>query len=152
MILNELHQHLLNDYQHNFPCSEQPYQQIAEHLGVSEQQVLTALTELSERHLISRVGPVIRPNHIGMSTLVAMAIPEAQLESVAALVNSYQEVNHNYERENRFNLWFVVIAADQCHLQKILDEIEQRTGFSTMQLPLIKDYFINLGFELNLHD
>ncbi len=151
-MLSDLHKHLLNDYQRDFPCSEQPYREIADDLGVSEQQVLSALTELSEQQFISRVGPVIRPNHIGVSCLVAMAVPPEQLESIAEIVNSYQEVNHNYERENRFNLWFVVIAANQTHLDQVLCDIEQHTGHTAMPLPLIRDYFINLGFELNLHD
>ncbi len=151
-MLTDLHKRLLNDYQCNFPLSERPYQAIAEQLGVSEECVLDALTELSEQHYISRVGPIIRPNHLGVSSLVAMAVPVEQLEQIAEIVNSYREVNHNYERENRYNLWFVVIAAHEAHLQTLLQEIEQRTGYATMRLPLLNDYFINLGFELDLND
>ena len=151
-MLTPLHKRLLNDYQHDFPLSPTPYQDIAQSLGVSETEVLEALTELSEQHFISRIGSVIKPNRIGVSSLVAMAIPEEKLNQVAEIVSSYEEVNHNYERENRFNLWFVVIADNERHLQKLLQEIEQRTGFLTMHLPLINDYYINLGFELELND
>ncbi len=147
-MLSELHKQLLNNFQQNFPLTERPYLTIAEQLGVSEASVLQAFNELSEQHYISRVGPVIKPNHIGCSTLVAMAIPAQQLAAVAAVVSSYPEVNHNYERENDFNLWFVVIAEHAQHLQSVIAEIEQQTGFSCMQLPLIADYFINLGFAL----
>jgi siroheme decarboxylase len=152
VILTDLHKRLLNDFQCDFPLLERPYQAIADQLGVSEEHVLSALTELSEQRYISRVGPIIRPNHLGISSLVAMAIPAEQLEQVAEIVSSYSEVNHNYERENRFNLWFVVIAAHEAHLVSILQEIELRTGLTTMRLPLLDDYFINLGFELELND
>ena len=151
-MLKPLHKQLLNNYQHDFPLTPTPYHDIARSLGVTEDDVLSALTELTENQFISRTGPVIPPNRIGNSTLVAMAVPPEQLQKVADIVNRHPEVNHNYEREHRFNLWFVVIAADNDHLQTVISGIEELTGFNTMQLPLVDDYFINLGFELNLDD
>jgi siroheme decarboxylase len=103
-MLTPLHKHLLNDFQRDFPLSPRPYLDIANALGVSEEDVLSALTELNANHFISRIGPIIPPNHIGVSTLVAMAVPEKQLHAVADIISAHPEVNHNYEREHRFNL------------------------------------------------
>jgi DNA-binding Lrp family transcriptional regulator len=149
-MLTDLHKHLLNDFQRDFPLSSHPYLDIANALGVSEGEVLAALTELSDNNYISRIGPIIPPNQLGVSTLVAMAIPEQQLQTVADIINAYPEVNHNYEREHRFNLWFVVIATNSGHLQAVLDAIEQETGYKTMSMPLLNDFFIDLGFKLDL--
>ncbi len=149
-MLTTLHQQLLNDYQQDFPLSPTPYLDIANTLGVTEEEVLAAFSALSEQDFISRIGPVIQPNHIGTSTLVAMAIPADQLTKTANIISNFPEVNHNYEREHRFNLWFVLIARDQKHLSSIIKQIEYQTHFKTMQLPLLKDYYINLGFQLDL--
>ncbi|CAD6877812.1 Heme d1 biosynthesis protein NirD [Methylomonas albis] len=151
-MLAPLHKRLLNDYQQDFPLSPTPYRDIAEQLGVSEDEVLNAFHALSELQMISRIGPVIAPNHIGTSALVAMAVPETDLARVAELVSAHPEVNHNYERENRFNLWFVAIADSEAHLNTVIADIETQTGYPAMLLPMLADYFINLGFELNLHD
>lgn len=151
-MLTPLHKRLLNDFQRDFPLSSRPYFDIANTLGVSEDEVLSALTELSDNHFISRIGPIIPPNHIGVSTLVAMAVPEQQLQAVADIISAYPEVNHNYEREHAFNLWFVAIAADTGHLQAVLGAIEQETGYKTLSLPLLDDFFIDLGFKLDLHN
>ena len=151
-MLAPLHKHLLNDYQQNFPLSPTPYRDIAEQLGVSEEEVLLAFQLLAEQQMISRIGPVIAPNSIGNSALAAMAVPEKDVPRVAEIVNSYREVNHNYERENRFNLWFVLIADNEQHRETVIADIEVKTGYSVMLLPMLRDYFINLGFELNLHD
>lgn len=151
-MLSPLHKQLLNNYQQDFPLSVTPYQDIADQLGVSEDEVLQAFRALSEQEMISRIGPVIAPNKVGSSALVAMAVPEADLPRVAEQISHYPEVNHNYERENRFNLWFVLIADDEQHLQAVIADIEQKTGFKTMLLPMLADYYINLGFELNLND
>jgi DNA-binding Lrp family transcriptional regulator len=151
-MLTSLHKRLLNDFQRDFPLSPRPYQDIANALGVSEDDVLSALTELSDNNFISRIGPIIPPNHIGVSTLVAMAVPEQQLQAVADKISAYPEINHNYEREHTFNLWFVAIASNAAHLQAVIDAIEQETGYKTMSLPLVDDFFIDLGFKLDLHN
>jgi DNA-binding Lrp family transcriptional regulator len=149
-MLTELHKHLLNDFQRDFPLVERPYLEMAKKLGVSEDEVLSALTELRDNRLISRVGPIIPPNRIGASMLVAMAVPEAELQQVADFVSRYPEVNHNYEREHRFNLWFVAVASSAAHLARVLDAIERETGYPTQRLPLLDDFFIDLGFRLDL--
>jgi DNA-binding Lrp family transcriptional regulator len=151
-MLTDLHKHLLNDFQRDFPLVERPYLEIAKQLGVSEDDVLAALTELRDNQLISRVGPIIPPNQIGASMLVAMAIPETELQRVADIISHYPEVNHNYERENRFNLWFVIVASTGERLHQMLDEIERETGYKTQRLPLLNDFFIDLGFRLDLND
>lgn len=146
--LGPLERRLLNDFQRDLPLSPTPFADMAEELGVGEAEVITGLEGLRERGAISRVGPVLRPQRVGASTLAAMAVPPERLEAVAELVNGYTEVNHNYEREHRFNLWFVATAPDEERLHAVLDEIEARTGCEVLDLPMVEDYHIDLGFKL----
>ena len=146
--LNELEKRLLNDFQDGFPLSSSPFQTIAEQLGSSEEAVMDTLTQLQDNGLISRVGPVFRPNRVGASTLAAMAVPGERLEAVAELVSGYAEINHNYEREHELNLWFVATAPDRKQLKQVLREIEARSGLEVIDLPMIEDFYINLGFPL----
>jgi len=145
---SQLEQRLLNEFQQGMPLTPSPYADIAKQLGVYETTVLETLKRLQTEGVISRVGAVFRPNRIGASTLAAIAVPTAKLEEVAAIVNEFAEVNHNYEREHRFNLWFVVVAADEERLQTVLAEIEQRCGYQVLDLPLLNEHFIDLGFDL----
>jgi DNA-binding Lrp family transcriptional regulator len=145
---SRLEQRLLNEFQQGMPLTPSPYADIAKQLGVYETTVLETLKRLQTEGVISRVGAVFRPNRIGASTLAAIAVPAAKLEEVAAIVNKFAEVNHNYEREHRFNLWFVVVAADEERLQTVLAEIEQRCGYQVLDLPLLNEHFIDLGFDL----
>lgn len=139
---------LLNNFQQGFPMSARPYAELAEQLGVSEQDVIETLRSLQDSKTISRVGPVFRVGSIGVSTLAAMTVPADRLEEVAAIVSEYEAVNHNYEREHDFNLWFVATATDEVGLQTTLQDIEQHTGLRVMRLPMLEDYHIDLGFEL----
>jgi DNA-binding Lrp family transcriptional regulator len=143
-----LEQHLLNDYQRDMSLSATPYADMAKQLGVSEEKILESISSLQDRGVISRVGPVFRPNRIGVSTLAAMAIPEQNVECVARIISAFPEVNHNYQREHEYNLWFVVTASSAEHLDIVLYEIEQHTEYPLMSLPMLDDYFIDLGFKL----
>lgn len=147
-MLSDLERRLLNDFQHDFPLSPTPYADIAHELGMSEAEVLAALTRLKQQGAVSRVGAVLRPNTVGVSTLAAMAVPNTELETVAALVSAYPEVNHNYEREHRLNLWFVATAPDSARLQRVLDDIASRSDYEVLPFPLLEDYHIDLGFDL----
>lgn len=146
--MNSLDKRLLNEFQRDFPLSPTPYADIAARLNVTEAEVLDALRRLSASGAISRVGPVIRPHAIGASTLAAMRVPPERLDAVAALVSGYPEVNHNYEREHAYNLWFVLTAPSKQRLAEVLRDIERRTGLAPINLPLVRDYHIDLGFEL----
>jgi DNA-binding Lrp family transcriptional regulator len=148
--LSNLQKKLLNDFQRNFPLTPQPYADIANQLGVSENDVLEALNELDEKQCISRIGAIIPPNQIGVSTLAAMSVPENEIERVAEQINQYTEVNHNYEREHEVNLWFVLIAQNAAHLDNVIISIENKTGYSVLRFPLIKEFFIDLSFRLDL--
>ena len=141
---------LLNDFQRNFPLQPAPFEQIAETLNISTDQVLDELKLLQENGTVSRVGPVFRPNTVGVSTLAALSVPARQLEETAQLINSFPQVNHNYEREHAYNLWFVLTAESRQALLATLQEIETRTGFKALFLPLVKDYHIDLGFRMQL--
>ncbi len=150
--MEDLTEKLLNDFQRNFPLNPLPFEQIAHALNTSTEVVIEKLKELQARGAVSRVGPVFSPNTVGVSTLAAMAVPADKLEQVAIQVSAYQQVNHNYEREHNFNLWFVATAENKDTLQCTLADIERQTGYKVLSLPLLKEYHIDLGFRMNLED
>lgn len=143
-------QQMLNEFQHDFPLSATPYADMAEKLGIEEQALLDLLADLKAQGILSRVGAVFTPNRVGASTLAAMAVPEHKLEAIADIISSYSAVNHNYEREHHFNLWFVATAENSSLLAEILADMEQKTGFRILSLPMEQDYHIDLGFPLQL--
>jgi len=148
-VLTPLERTLLNDFQRGFPLDPRPFARIAEALGVDEDAIVTAYGGLRERGLITRIGPVIRPHRLGWSTLAAMRVPPERLGEVADLVTGYPEVNHNYEREHDFNLWFVVAAANREEVLGVLADIASRSGLRVLDLPLEQPYRVDLGFPIS---
>ncbi len=139
---------LLDEYQRDFPLVPRPFQAIAEATGLGEDDVIDAYARLKAEGALGRIGAVVTPNAAGASTLAALAVPPERLEEVAALISAQPEVNHNYEREHAFNLWFVVTAADAQAVEDVLRRIERLTGHEVLDLPLARAYHIDLGFPL----
>ncbi len=148
-ILGELEFKLLNDFQRDFPLVARPFAELANRLGVDEARIIDVLQSMRKRGFVSRIGAVFRPNVVGASALAALAVPDSMLEEVAAQVSALAEINHNYQRDHRFNLWFVATTSSAEHLHSLFRKIEIACGFGpVLVLPLLEQFHIDLGFGL----
>ena len=109
--LDHIDRTIVNALQDGFPISERPYAEAAARLGIEETELLTRLQRLLHDGALSRFGPMYHAEQLGGAlTLAAMEVPTANFDRVAEIVNGFPEVAHNYLREHRFNLWFVLAA------------------------------------------
>ena len=148
--LTSLQRDLLQLVQADFPLGPRPYQALAQRVGASEDEVLVALGELIQSGVIRELAPVFATGRLGYSsTLVALSVPADQVEIVAALINAYPEVTHNYLRDHRFNLWFTVTAPSKPRVAEIVQEIAARTGLTPLTLPTVRQFKIRVLFDFS---
>ena len=140
---------LIDRWQRDLPLTAFPFTAIGVPLGLDETAVIARLDRFVRTGLASRIGAVLVPNTIGASTLAALSVAAARIGEVAEIVNSETGVNHNYEREHEFNMWFVVTGADRHAVDATLRRIERRTGLAVLDLPMQCAYHIDLGFPIN---
>jgi DNA-binding Lrp family transcriptional regulator len=139
---------LIERYQHGFPLVSEPFQEIARQVGaMDEKAVIESFARAYDVGALARIGAVFVPNTVGASTLAALAVPPMMLEAVAKFVSNQPEVNHNYARTHRYNLWFVVTAGTHVQVADVLARIYLATGFKPLNLPLLQEYHIDLGFS-----
>ncbi|MFC6824167.1 Lrp/AsnC family transcriptional regulator [Halopelagius fulvigenes] len=146
--LDDVDAALIDEYQSGFPIEPRPFRTVGEELGVPESEVVERVRRLRERKVFRRFGAVLNPPVIGSSTLAAVSAPESRFAEVAEVVNGYRQVNHNYRRDHEWNMWFVVTAASRDRRDEILAEIEERTGCTVLNLPMLTDYYIDLEFPV----
>ena len=139
---------VLNPWQHHFPLVAEPYADLARATGESVSWVLAQLEQAQRSGALSRIGGVFAAQAGGAALLAAMCVPADRLESVAAQVSAHPGVNHNYEREADYNLWFVMTARCPVSLEDALQRIERETGLAVLRLRMIKPYRIDLGFDM----
>ncbi|QLD86802.1 Lrp/AsnC family transcriptional regulator [Natronomonas halophila] len=146
--LDDVDAALIDGYQSGFPIEERPFRRVAEDLGITEPEALRRVERLREEGIFRRFGPVLNPPVIGASTLAAVSAPEERFEEVAEVINSYQQVNHNYRRDHEWNMWFVVTAGSLETRDEIIADIEARTGCEVLNLPMLTDFYIDLEFPV----
>ncbi|MEX0308373.1 MAG: Lrp/AsnC family transcriptional regulator [Ruegeria sp.] len=148
-ITDPINRRLLDEFQRDFPITERPFQVLAFTLGLDEAEVIDRLTRMRATGRITRVGATIAPGAVSASTLAAVAAPEHRLEEVAALIDAEPGVNHNYQREDDWNLWFVATGPDRAHVDDTLARIGQRSGLRVLDLRLVRPFNVDLGFRMS---
>lgn len=149
MTLDALDWKLMNDWQRALPLVSRPFQVIADRLGTQENLILERLRKLLETGTISRVGATCRPNTLAASTLAAVAAPEGKIDQIAAVINAQEGVNHSYERENKWNIWFVATGPNRAFVDATLAKITEKTGLRVLDLRLRRPFNVDLGFALD---
>ena len=139
---------LLNPWQRDFPLVREPFAHIATSLGMAPDEVLAGYARLQGEGALSRIGGVFAGNAGGAALLAAMAVPPERLDAVAAVVSSHPGVNHNYQREHHYNLWFVMTGQDDAAVRAAMQSLEETTGLIALQLRMLRAYRIDLGFDL----
>ena len=147
--MDEMDKRLLNVIQADFPISPRPYRVLGERLGMTEDEALSRTRALVDSGIIRRIGPSFDSRKLGhKSTLVAARVPGERLREVADIVNSFPQVTHNYGREHEYNLWFTLICRDEPEIERVVSEIEARTGISDMHvLPAEQMFKVRVSFE-----
>ena len=149
MMISDLEKNIIDLYQGCIDFCENPYLEMAKRLNVSEAEIIQTLVSLKERGVISRVGAVFSPNKIGKSCLAALKIDRECLDEIADKISELDCINHNYEREHEYNLWFVVTAENQNKLDAEIKKISEIAKQDILVLPLEKEFFIDLGFDID---
>ncbi|SDX26314.1 transcriptional regulator, AsnC family [Ruegeria halocynthiae] len=150
-ITDPIDRRLLDEFQRDFPVTERPFQVLALALGLDEAEVIDRLGRMRTTGRITRVGATIAPGAVSASTLAAVAAPEHRLEEVAAMIDAEPGVNHNYQREDDWNLWFVATGPDRAHVDETLARISQRSGLRVLDLRLVRPFNVDLGFRMSGH-
>lgn len=146
--IDAIDRRIINLLQDGLEVCDEPFASPAAEIGITVDDLLSRLARLKAIGVLSRIGPMYNSARFGGGlTLCAMAVPEADFERVAEIVNAFPEVAHNYEREHAFNMWFVLATEQPERVNAVLEDIERLTGVKVLNLPKLDEYFIGLRVE-----
>jgi DNA-binding Lrp family transcriptional regulator len=146
--MDELDRRLVNTLQGDFPICEHPYAEVGFHLDMTEEAVIQRLGVLLRTGALSRFGPMYHAERLGGGlTLAALAVPAEDFDAVAEKVNAHPEVAHNYARDHRLNMWFVIATERPERITEVIAEIEAETGLQVLDMPKVEEFFVGLRFE-----
>ncbi|WP_332674606.1 Lrp/AsnC family transcriptional regulator [Aromatoleum sp.] len=139
---------LINALQGDFPLSREPFAEVAKRVGLAEAEVIARVRRLLDARVLTRFGPMFQIERIGGAfCLAAMQVPEPDFERVAAAVNAFPEVAHNYRREHALNMWFVLATETPAGIADTAGRIEAATGLPVFRFPKEREYFVEMKLE-----
>lgn len=143
--MDETDRRIVNALQGGFPVCDEPYAAVAATLGIGAGELIDRLRALLDRGVLSRFGPQYQIERMGgRFVLAALAVPEADFDRVTARVNAFDEVAHNYRREHRLNMWFVLATESPGQIAAVAARIEAATGLPVYLFPKEREYFVEL--------
>lgn len=143
--LDDTDRRIINALQGDFPLDSHPYAVAAAEIGLFEDELLARLDALLDDGILTRFGPMFQIERLGGAfCLAAMAVPAADFERVAGIVNGLPEIAHNYERDHRLNMWFVIATDSPEGIAATVSAIEAATSYPVFPFPKEREYFVEM--------
>ena len=148
--MDDIDKKILNILQKEFPLTEQPFFVVAQKCGISEEETLTRIQKMKDEGIIRRIGAVFDGAKLGRaSTLCAARVPEDKIDFFVQTVNAGKNVTHNYLRNNEYNIWFTVSAANAEELESFIAGIKEKTGvMDILDMRVVRTFKINASFDV----
>ncbi len=128
--LNSDDVNILMEAQYRFPVTPEPFRDMAEALGMDEEQLLGSLRRLKELRVVKRIGYYLNyRSQRRVAALVALRVPGPSLEAFKQLTRSDRDVTHSYLRDHPwYNVWIVVKKDSRGELEGYVEELARRVG------------------------
>jgi siroheme decarboxylase len=135
MVLNEIDARLISEIQGGLPLVSHPYAEIAQRIGISEQEVIGRIAEMQEHGVIKRMGIVVRHHELGYTAnaMVVWNVPEELVEEVGEKIGSKSCVTLCYQRPRRlpdwpYNLFCMIHGQERERVLKFIAAMVEEEG------------------------
>ena len=135
MTLDETDLAIMRATQAGLPLSPQPYQRIAEQLGLTADVVMARMTAMQEHGIIRRIGAV--PNHYKLgyrfNGMTVWNVPDDIIDELGEKVGQLDFVSHCYRRPRHlpewpYNLFAMVHGKSQADVDRQIRQIAGLLG------------------------
>ncbi|MGC8120720.1 AsnC family protein [Marinobacter sp. VGCF2001] len=126
---------LREQLENGLPLTPRPYQALAERTGLTERQVMDAITQWQEQGLIKRLGLVVKHRTLGYraNAMVVWDVPDEQVSHLGRTLASVPFVTLCYQRPRRrpdwpYNLFCMIHGVDRNRVLGQLDSMIKDHG------------------------
>ena len=126
--------------QGDFPLCEEPYKVLAEQAGMTEEEFISCVKNLSAEKKIRKMGAVLRHREAGFvaNALCAWSVPAERLDKVAQEMVKNPAVSHCYDRNTapnwNYNLYTMIHAKSREECEEIVKSLAASTGIEQFQI------------------
>ena len=130
----ELEKKIIALLQTDIPVVKRPFLEMAEKIGITEEEFLRVLKDLNDRGMIRRFGATLKHQKSGFkaNAMVAWKVEEGRVERTGTIMATFQEITHCYRRNPapgwRYNLYTMVHAGSEEAVHAIVKRISETVG------------------------
>ncbi|MCP4431191.1 MAG: Lrp/AsnC family transcriptional regulator [Gammaproteobacteria bacterium] len=151
--MDSLCREIINQYQGNLPLVKHPFAAIARKLNTDQSTVIDCIKRLLSSKLLSRFGPIYNADCLGGGlTLAAISVAENDFSTVSNLINSLPQVAHNYRRDHKLNMWFVLATETPEEIQECIQSLQRLTGLKVYNFPKLEEFYLGLRLFISNDD
>lgn len=132
--LTDLEKKIIALLQTDIPVVKRPFLEMAEKIGITEDEFMTVLKDLDSRGMIRRFGATLKHQKSGYkaNAMVAWKVAEDRVEKTGSIMETFREITHCYRRNPapgwKYNLYTMVHAATEDDCYAIVKKISQAVG------------------------
>ena len=140
MSLETLDREIINALSGDISGSKQPYREIADSLGISEENLLNRIRSYQEKGLLRRMGAMIAHRVAGVDAngMIVWDVPEGQVEEIGLKLASAREITHCYARRRTgewpYNLYSMVHARTRKACERVAERLSKEVGIKSYKL------------------
>ena len=126
--------------QEDFPLCEEPYKVLAAQVGMTEEEFINCIKNLTNEKKIRKMGAVLRHREAGFiaNALCAWSVPPDKLDTVAHEMIKNPAVSHCYDRTTEpdwnYNLYTMIHAKSRAECDYIVEELSKLTGIKEYEV------------------
>ena len=133
--MDNINNTILSELQNNFPISANPYNAIADRVGLTKEELWGRIQELLDTGIIRRIGLSLDSKKLGFcSTLAAIRVHPDRVAEASGFINTFHEVTHSYQRKDDYNVWFTLITENGARIEEFLEIIRTKLSLNALDV------------------
>ena len=135
MNIDNIDRQIITATQAGLPLTPQPYQTIADHLGISAETVMQRISKMQDQGIIRRIGAV--PNHYRLgykyNGMTVWDVTDEHIDELGQRVGQMDFVSHCYHRPRNlpewpYNLFAMVHSKTEAGVKEQIEKIAELLG------------------------
>lgn len=154
MQMTDIQKQILLLTQEGIPITPSPYHEIAQQLGITEEEVVKQIILMKEKSIIRRFGASIGHRDIGITAnaMCVWNVPDEKLEDVGGIMASIDDVTHCYARPRHpgwpYNVFTMIHSYSREDCLDTAKEISKATGIDDYKVMFSEKEFKKTGIRL----
>ncbi|NIA30775.1 MAG: Lrp/AsnC family transcriptional regulator [Actinobacteria bacterium] len=138
--MNDKEIEILRILQQDIPVTARPFQQVAQQAGLSEKDVLDIVKTWRQSGTMRRMGTILRHRKAGFSAngMSVWAVPGNRIEQIGAIMISFPQVGHCYQRPSLpnwpYNMFAMIHAQSREEVVQVVESISKATGIGAYDI------------------